>query len=206
MVNLVPSYFIEFPWTLFVLILNVLIWLPLFIRQRGSKYYVVFLVFSFSDIFSSFLLFSDMTISVLLYLNYNMAFLIEFARIKKMKFRVSTHILVQCILIIFQITNTAHEEYYLLTIVLLILSIYFLREFLIELGKHHRYNIFLLVFFAYFMLNSIKILNIAVNQIDHMMMFWIGTTFTTLIGTFFLVFKESDPRILIYNRSSIKEH
>jgi hypothetical protein len=185
----------------FAIICNI-VWIFPAIRQKGTLYGKYFLILAVLGFYTTVTWFIQLHIPRLN--NYSViifsAFL-PFSLLTKEEFRAWKYLYLLVLCVILVILYTSHrvevETLVLIGLHLLVLTV-FLKQFIWETVTDRAFNSFIIFLITYELSILIRLFYAANGSIMGLYYYFVSMIFEILIGLFFTIFRENNPRLLIH--------
>ena len=178
-------------------ILSLVIWTIIPFRQWKQNYFKYFTILAMVDIVTNVLrkFFNSNTNSVYTIISLLLVYsLVGNKFIKKYKYILTTCLGLTIYLSIYTLNNI--NNLVLFSILHFIIIAILLKYFITKIVRTNILNIFTLILLLYEISVVTKIVNLITGFADAYTYFYLTTAFEILIGIFFIIFKEDDPRIV----------
>ena len=183
--------------------LSLIIWGIVPIRQKDGRYFLFFLILIVGDLVTIGIRLLDQSSNFFLTANfiYVISAMLRLIVVQEKKIHISTAIFIIFISlasIIFEINGLSYKnEVALLSIFHFLFLFKFLQNFIITLTEKKIINIFLVCLIFYEITAATKYFGLITGFVNANSYYLITTIFEILIGIFFCIFREDNPRILI---------
>jgi hypothetical protein len=183
--------------------LSLLIWGIVPIRQKGGKYFLFFLILISGDIIANITFFSPYPIKSYFATNffYISSAMLRLISVQEKKISSLSAIII-LILCIVTITSEVHgltykHELAILSLFHFLFLLKFLQNFIIKFVKENNFSLFLGCLIFYEITATTKYFGLITGFANAGYYLITTTIFEILIGIFFCIFRDDDPRILI---------
>lgn len=180
-----------------LLYFSILVWLFIPLRQFKTRYFWLFLALAMTDPLSIILARSFHLVLSHFYVPFSILYLFIVMDFSKISFKkISFSLLVITLGIISFIRYWEYSLIFIIVVLLLVLILLIKNsfEFVIEKGS---INIFHIVLVFYQMLSVLKFFSIINYFSTGIWFFFLSNILQTLIGIFFLIYREDNPKLLI---------